>query len=65
MAHNIYVVIVIILSLVSAILSFLMGLDVFNNGLTWMALAIWSMSVTLVVIAYHYYKYEWDYYKKY
>ena len=61
--QNIYVAIVIVLSLVSAILSFMLGLEAFNNGYTLLALAIWSIAVSLVVIAYHYYKYEWNYYK--
>ncbi len=64
MAQNIYVVIVIVLSLISAILSFMLGLEAFNNDYTWLALAIWSIAVSLVVIAYHYYKYEWNCYKK-
>ena len=64
MAHNVYVVIVIILSIVSSVLSFMLGLEAFNNGYTWLALGIWSISVTFIVIAYHYYKCELNYYKK-
>ena len=64
MAQNIYVGIVIVLSLVSAVLSFMLGLEAFVGCFTWLALAIWSIAVSLVIIAYHYYKYEWNYYKK-
>jgi len=63
MTHNVYVWIVIVLSLVSSVLAFMLGLEAFNNGFTLLALAIWSIAVSLVVIAYHYYKYEWNYYK--
>jgi len=64
MMQNIYVGIVIVLSLMSSVLAFMLGLEAFNGGFTWLALAIWSLAVSLVIISYHYYRYEWNYYKK-
>ena len=62
--QNVYVITVIVLSLVSAVLAFMLGLEAFVGGYTLLALAIWSIAVSLVVIAYHYCKYEWNCYKK-